>query len=970
MNLLLLLTLTALAQPNPEPTTPGPAYTPPEYRTSAEAPLIYSHTDDAGPDQSFLLVGERLTSELVAWGTDPYVAGGRAVQPKVQLVKEGTLTATFAEHTFDGPIVVWAKQGEVYSEPVVLNGPKPWWCSPETATPGATVRVFGRNLARRPDFARAFVYLCQPGKPGVWLAVSSANKYELETQLPGDLAPGTYQLWVHAGKGGEYGWGGPLAFSVTSPVQGGRVTPFAGGDVQQAVDQLAKQGGGILKLPAGVFDLTGTLVVPRGVTVQGESREKTLLQSPSDPAYGLAAMTSSAWNQGPNGVHTVGDKITYKVHFPKAGPWQVWVRYATDMSPWKQPGVSKNMTLTLDGGPRVELDNLPNTGSFGTFKWSRTAVMEIPAGVQQLVWQNVKGGGIHLDAFVFTLDPTFVPTDAPYPTSSEQTLVVQGEAVAKFESKDGSLPGGDSAAVWLAGDGASVTDLTICGTPRTNLGIAVRSPKHPEWLHGCRIERVMVRDCEGKRGENCGIRLFHAEEAVVRDNELWGRAPIFMSGVRQSELSANRLVSVTRWGGNAEAYILGRNETVRKCIIENNVFACPPGAEGGGPTGRRLVWLSTGRGSVDLNWIAGNHEDRARFGGVAGTDQNVGEMILFEACERIAYFGPIVGAEAESITLPARLPKTPDERLGSVKREQLAHDAAGNETPFWPPDVDDGSTPEGPVTEYFVTILRGRGQGQTRRVVGRRGETYRLEEPWRVAPQPGSVALVHTAYWRNHIVDNRTVDGMTGVQLWISCIENIVSGNTVERCRKPALYLYGNCTTLASSMPTTWNRGIGPLYFNHIEGTRATETSCGALVTSGENPTLPVEFPRCLGNVLRHNSFARNRTDGVLVTGNRPADQKNPASAVLGTIIEFNVVRDALTGYHVTQSAEATLLRRNHAHFWYPVANEPGPHVAFQLDNEQAAWVVEQNSVEGIHGVKDGSVVDQQKGPKKPTTGK
>ena len=98
------------------------------------------------------------------------------------------------------------------------------------------------------------------------------------------------------------------------------------------------------------------------------------------------------------------------------------------------------------------------------------------------------------------------------------------------------------------------------------------------------------------------------------------------------------------------------------------------------------------------------------------------------------------------------------------------------------------------------------------------------------------------------------------------------------------------------------------MYFNHIEGTRCDETSCGALVVSGESPGLPVEFPRCLGNVLRHNSFLRSRTDGLLITGSRPAGEQQPAAVVQGTIAEFNVVRDALTGYHVAHSAEATLL--------------------------------------------------------------
>jgi hypothetical protein len=211
---------------------------------------------------------------------------------------------------------------------------------------------------------------------------------------------------------------------------------------------------------------------------------------------------------------------------------------------------------------------------------------------------------------------------------------------------------------------------------------------------------------------------------------------------------------------------------------------------------------------------------------------------------------------------------------------------------------------------------------------------------------------------------------MTGVQLWISCIENILSGNVVQRMRKPGLYLYGNCTTLASSMPQTWNRGIGPLYFNHIEGTRCDETSCGALVISGEMHSLPVEFPRCLGNVLRYNSFLRNRTDGVLLAGGRPAGEQQSTTTIVGTIAEFNVVRDALVGYHVAQSAEATLLRRNHAYFWYPVSLQPGPRVAFQIDNEQATAVLEANSPEGIHGGEDGQVIPEQRGAKQPAPGK
>ena len=60
------------------------------------------------------------------------------------------------------------------------------------------------------------------------------------------------------------------------------------------------------------------------------------------------------------------------------------------------------------------------------------------------------------------------------------------------------------------------------------------------------------------------------------------------------------------WGGGAEATIMGRNEVVEECIIEGNRVGSPPAALAGGPTNHRLIWLSTGHGSVTHNWIARN----------------------------------------------------------------------------------------------------------------------------------------------------------------------------------------------------------------------------------------------------------------------------------------------------------------------------------------------------------------------------
>jgi hypothetical protein len=987
------------AGPQPAPKeVPGGAFQPPAMPAPAGAPVIYEHSAEAGPDETFFLVGEKLSTNLVAWGVSAENPTGQQWLPRVQFLTGGYLAATLPEKAHDGPFVVWVKNAAGASVPIVLNAPQPWWCFPNSAAANDTVRVFGRNLTRRPDNVEAFVYVAQAGRAGVWADVEEADKYSVAFTVPEGLAPGDYQVWIHAGAGGEFGWGEPVTLRVTTVVEKEpAITELPEVvELQRALDAAAKRGG-VVKLPEGTFQFSGTLRIPAGVTLRGEGMDQTKLQLVRDPRATFARLGVSGWGHAPGAVHTPGDTMEYALDVPQAGEWTVWLRYATEMSPWKLPGVSGNHALIVDGGEPVSLENLPNTGGFGEFKWSRSAALKLAAGRHKLVWKNLKGGGVSLDAFVFALEPGFVATEellkprvvaapakgadssapmkptaplAGAATAGANVLILQAEDCVRFVAKDGSLRVGDRAAVWLSGDGAAVENLTILGNAQVNIGVAIRSPEQTTWLRNCRVEKVRVADCDGKQAENCGVLVTRAERARVVDCELWGRTPLFISGARQTEFARNRLVSVTRFGGNAEAAILGRCEPIEECVIEDNLIASPRGAEAGGPTARRLLWFSTGHGSITRNWVSGNGVEepltpgastgagQARFGGVAGTDQNVGEMILFEGNHRTAYFGPLAGGDAASVTLPKTFPPTPDDRLGSVKREQLAHDGDNNETPFWPPDADDG-TPEPPAGEYYVTVFSGTGQGQTRRVVKRDGERLLLDRPWRVAPGKGSVVAVGTMFYRNLIVGNHTADGMTGVQLWISCVENIIAANTIARQRKPGLFLYANGTTLASSMPRTWNRGISPLFWNVAEGNRVEECSAGALVTSGDAPKLPIEFPRALGNVLRHNSFIRSRTDGVVLVSRKGAAVVGDTSAsVAGTVVEFNVVRDATTAYHAAGSSDAIVFRRNHAYFWYPVNTSTNAAVAFAVDEPGAMVAIEQNSVEGVHGVGEKRIIE------------
>ena len=348
-----------------------------------------------------------------------------------------------------------------------------------------------------------------------------------------------------------------------------------------------------------------------------------------------------------------------------------------------------------------------------------------------------------------------------------------------------------------------------------------------------------VADIDGKQGENCGFRVRNVDWASVTDCTLYG--PCTALPLRRMAVPCSR-AQPFGLGHALWRQCRGRDSgphRADRAVRHREQHASAAARCGGRRPDRPAPALVLDRPRLDRaqlhreQWTRERRTGRrigrpARFGGVAGTDQNVGEMILFEGNHRTAYFGPLADANSTSVTLPATLPDTPDNRLGSVERKHLAHDAQGHETPFWPPDVDDG-TEEPPIGEYYVTIFSGRGQGQTRRVRSRAGQTLRLDHPWTVPPQAGSVVAVGTMFYQNLIVDNHTPDGMTGIQLWISCVENVISGNTIARQRKPGLYLYANGTTLASSMPRTWNRGISPLFWNVAEGNRTEECTAGAL---------------------------------------------------------------------------------------------------------------------------------------------
>ena len=194
--------------PDPAPDVSELEYKPPIDNSiipSDGVPQIYQHSGDAGPDQTFFVVGSNLTGEVFLWVRDADNPEGRRWDAKTYLENDSYLAVTLPDRCPDSLFIAWVKNDAGWSRPFRLNVPQPWWYWPKEPVPGQELRIFGRDLARRPDRTTAFVYLTRNRSEGQWLDVIRADKYTVTVSLPHDILPGEYGLWFYACCGGQFG---------------------------------------------------------------------------------------------------------------------------------------------------------------------------------------------------------------------------------------------------------------------------------------------------------------------------------------------------------------------------------------------------------------------------------------------------------------------------------------------------------------------------------------------------------------------------------------------------------------------------------------------------------------------------------------------------------------------------------------------------------------------------------------------
>jgi len=170
-------------------------------------------------------------------------------------------------------------------------------------TAGGTIRVIGKHLAHYFKNDSADINDEQGiNQLGVKASLKSASgeesckvtavqsRYSLAVDIPKNIKAGTYELSVYNGSGGNGAWSEPIKIQVGASPRADRpteifdVTDF-GADPSadsadtpafiSALDAAAKNGGGIVYVPQGIYTIGYTLHIPKNVHLMGDGISKT-----------------------------------------------------------------------------------------------------------------------------------------------------------------------------------------------------------------------------------------------------------------------------------------------------------------------------------------------------------------------------------------------------------------------------------------------------------------------------------------------------------------------------------------------------------------------------------------------------------------------------------------------------------------------------------------------------------------------
>lgn len=216
-----------------------------------------------------------------------------------------------------GCAVLWLKNPHGFSKPFIVNRPEIWSISNNKANPNERVLLFGVNfgLYGRKKCILTGDNLVKPieltwGMEAEQSAIApNSGDFKTECRLPENIEDGEYQIRIHNGTGGEYGWSDPYSIRISNDknyiefcnkkwniepesdnefnISGLLVKKisdeYAGGYtdataiLQSAIDEVSNAGGGVVLLPHGIFGITETLIIKPNVVLKGAGRGATTL---------------------------------------------------------------------------------------------------------------------------------------------------------------------------------------------------------------------------------------------------------------------------------------------------------------------------------------------------------------------------------------------------------------------------------------------------------------------------------------------------------------------------------------------------------------------------------------------------------------------------------------------------------------------------------------------------------------------
>lgn len=282
--------------------------------SAAAQPSMFWFNDPVGPDETVIVTGAELDT-VTAIGVSRVADGSAPTEPvvprSVELLQQNAQSVKFVvpkelakgiyRFTLEYP------KGKMSAR---LNLPTVYWAQTargDIVSPGGVVQLFGRNIVRRSETAKLALVPETGGQP-VMVPASSGGLWRGSFAVPEALPLGDYRLRLSNGDGGDDDFvdAGPIhavaasaekrpTFNVRDYGAIGDGVVNSAFAIKAALDAAQQAGGGTVYLPRGRYLMTGTLILPPGVSLKGERTDIVNLvwQDAENPPESLIAGTTN-----------------------------------------------------------------------------------------------------------------------------------------------------------------------------------------------------------------------------------------------------------------------------------------------------------------------------------------------------------------------------------------------------------------------------------------------------------------------------------------------------------------------------------------------------------------------------------------------------------------------------------------------------------------------------------------------------